>query len=432
MVERTAPNVNFPNLQSLTLSRLPQQGNRAAQTKGSPVKLDEFIEKCGQDGQLESEGSFSIDSLGALRKSLASALPEPHYYLFQLLQALHQIGAGDVKVAVGRRENRITFLDPQEALSDLNKLSSYFQKGLSVSSNDPLEQIMSGLVTSLGCHVSSAELHSGNQKLSVTVKGLTVDNLSREVSRPSLVMKRALEKGLSYSWSRIWGARKEEFRIRKSFEHSPLPIQIAGLSTTPRASWRRSMEGDGRFCLVEVAVLNPGSPNHAGEEHKSSKKGTDAFYLTEAEGHGASDNTELAVVPTYLLLGLDAQGAVIQEPLSDSDWNQRLWTFALTNSGEKLAQVQFVRNGFNIETQNVDLGLAGLHIVAPADDLAVDATGYKLVQNEAHQRRLEEAQKMVETIKQTLQELPLERVLSQMGKSSQGVLASFPWYESAQ
>ncbi|MCA9778642.1 MAG: hypothetical protein KC800_18065, partial [Candidatus Eremiobacteraeota bacterium] len=71
--------------------------------------MDEFINQRTAGGKMESEGSFTVDSLAALRKTLSSALPEPHYYLFQILQGLIQAGAGEIKVAIGRRENRISF-----------------------------------------------------------------------------------------------------------------------------------------------------------------------------------------------------------------------------------------------------------------------------------------------------------------------------------
>ena len=394
------------------------------------MKLDEFIENCSQGGELDSEGSFSVDSVGALRKTLASALPEPHYYLFQLLQALNQIEAREVKVAVGRRENRISFLDAENRLADLDKLSGYFRKGLSVASSDPLEQIMTGLVTSLGCHVSSAELHTGNKKLSVTVKGLSVEEVSRTAERSSLVLRRALEKGLSYSWSRIWGARKEEFRIRKAFEHTPRPFSIAGLATSPRANWRRSIEGEGRFCLVEAVVLAPEAVNHIGEEHKSLTKTDSPLHITEVDGKSASDDTELAVVPTFLMLALNRSGEPDADNLTENDWQQRRWTLALTNSGNEMAEVQFVRNGFNIAQRKLDLGLPGLHVVGPADDLAVDATGYGLVENDNYEERVNEAKQMVNHLKEALKKLPVHEALKQMGKNPQGVLTSFPWINS--
>ena len=229
------------------------------------MSLDDFIERCVAAGLFESEGTFTVDSLGAFRKTLAAALPEPHYYLFQVLQGILKAGGQDVKVAVGRLDNKITFQDPGRFFANLDLLASHFQKGLSVASNHPLDLMMSGLVTSLGCQIERAEYYCGHHKLTVGLQGLKQETVSRVAQTPYILFRRAQEKGLTGSWSRIWGARKEEFRIRKSFEYSVTPIQIAGLPTNPKASWRRLLEGEERFALLEVAVLSPHTPNHCGE-----------------------------------------------------------------------------------------------------------------------------------------------------------------------
>jgi hypothetical protein len=394
------------------------------------MNLDEFITKCSGEGELESEGSFSVDSLGALRKTLASALPEPHFYLFQLLQPLIQAKSSDIKVAIGRRENRISFQDTNQVFSDLDALEGKFQKGLSVASNNPLELIMSGLVTSLGCHVSSAELHYGHQKLAVTVDGLSRTKLVRETP-PVLVLRRSLEKGLSYSWSRIWGARKEEFRIRKAFEHSPIPVSIAGLDTVPRAGWRRGIEGDGKLALAEVAVLALEAPNHRGESQEKLKRvdGEPRLYVCEP-ARSTPEGTDLAVAPNLFMMACDDEGAPLEQDLTEKAWQKRRWTVCFTNCGNEKAAILFVRNGLSVERQEIDFKLPGLHLVAPADDLSVDATGYKLVRNEALQKRIEEAKWVVFKAQESLQKLPLAHNLQNLGQDPERLRADFPWLES--
>lgn len=399
---------------------------RGCRAKFGAVKLDEFIENCSHAGKLESEGSFSVDSVAAFRKTLASALPEPHFYLFQLLQGLLKAGCRDIKVAVGRRENRITFRDHTGALADLEALAGEFKKGLSVASSDPLDLIMSGLVTALGCHISSAEFYYGKQRIQVDVNGMTHEQTSTAAQEPYILLRRSLEKGLSYSWSRIWGARKEEFRIRKAFEHSPVPILIAGLPTKPRARWRRTFEGEDLFALVEAVVVATDHPNHIGELEPE-PEALDGSNLHIGACAKKSVGCESAVAPSLTLIALNASGEQLQGSLSVDTWNKRRWTICLTNRNNSLAEVEWIRNGLTISHQQIDLGRPGLHLVAPADDLEVDASGYELVENQAYEKALEEARGYLKKIEASLDGTALRGALKNLERDPEEVLESFPY-----
>ncbi len=390
------------------------------------MSLDQFIEKCSEAGSVESEGAFSVDSLAALRKTLASALPEPHYYLFQILQSLVGARAGSIKVAIGRRENRMTFTDPEGIFSDLASLESRFQKGLSVASPSLLDQMMSGLVTSLGCHVSSAELHYGRERLVVSVDGVKRAILAKEVTTPFVILRRSLEKGLTYSWSRIWGARKEEFRVRKSFEHSPIPLNIAGLPTVPRSNWRRGFEGDGHLALVEVAILSS-KPNHCGEnlDTLEALEGHPGFYSCRREPE--SEGTDTAVAPNLAMLCLDTDLNPVAGEISASQWNERKWTICFTNCGHAEAEFLMIRNGFSMVRESLPVSLPGVQIVGPADDLDVDASGYRLVHNEKLEARKEEARTLIDEIARQLSRKALEEALKRAGGDPEILSRDFSW-----
>jgi hypothetical protein len=388
------------------------------------VNVDEFINQRSADGgKIESEGSFSVDSPSALRKILSSALPEPHYYLFQILQGLVQAEASDIKVAIGRRENRISFQDPSRRFADLEALAATFNQGLSVSSNEPMEQIMSGMTTALGDHINVAEFIYDQERVVVNHDGVE-HSTSSKASPSCIVLRRVMEKGLSFSWSRIWGARKEEFRIRKRFEHSPLPISIAGLPTEPHSTWRRGVE-EGHFALLELAVFDGG--NHRGERLGETRPVSGSDWLRRCgSAHKKAEGTDLAIAPNLFAAGLKGDQPVSADDLEEK-WNTRQWTLCFTSHTDRPAQVLFVRNGCNLDSRSYDLGLNGVQIVASADDLTVDASGYQVVDNEALQTRIQEARALVGRVVELLKAEDLRQAVEAGGDDPDEVLSRFDW-----
>lgn len=392
------------------------------------MSLESFIEKCRAAGLFDSESGFSVDSLAAFRKILASALPETHFYLFQTLQAIVKAECQEIKVSIGRRENRISFLDTQRYFANLNTLAGHFQKGLSVASSHPLDLMMSGLVTSLGAHMDGAEISCGHQKLTVGIQGLKQEKLARPVPTPHIVFRRAQERGMMASWSRIWGARKEEFRVRKGFEYSVTPLVIAGLATCPRANWRRMLGGEEKFALLEVAVLAPQNPNHRGE-HQSRPDRVDespGLYFGHPPQHDP-EGQAIAVAPSLMMLALNSAEQPIPEAVPPESWNKRRWTLCFTNCGNSEAEIAFVRNGFTIARESVPLGVDGLKIVAPADHLEVDASGYALVKNDRYAATLDEAAGLIGKTKKFVSSESLESGLKSLHRPADETLRECGW-----
>lgn len=392
------------------------------------MSLDEFIKKRTGEGRRESEGSFSVDEVGALRKTLSSALPEPHFYLFQALQGLVKARAKDIKVAIGRRENSITYKDPERVLADMEELTRHFSQSLSVASNQCEDLIMSSLVTSLGSHVSSAEFHYGERQITLSQNGLSQTKVTRPPRTPLILYRRSLEKGLSYSWSRIWGARKEEFRVRKAFEYSPIPISIAGLPTSPRSGWRRNIEAEDHFALVEVAVVGEGPANHRSEDlGELTKLSDDLLYYHQELPDSEDGMGETAVSPNLLCVAVDQNGNPQAIDDEKNSWNYRQWTICFTNCPNEKAHILFVRNGHSTERVELNLGLPGLQVVAPGDDLDVDASGYQLVQNSKFTERVNEARQLVDNLRNKFTCSRVSQALTKLGKEPGSVLPYFAW-----
>jgi hypothetical protein len=344
--------------------------------------MDSYIEGQRQKGELDSQGAFTVDSLGALRKTLASALPEPHYYLFQIVQGLVAGGALKIEVAIGRHATRFHFSDPLGTFKDLEAAKARLFQGLTLSSPRPLDLLLTGMATAVGSEMDRADLHVGYGSQSLQI---SLDDASL-VERPDghrnplsyLELHRSVSKGLSFAWTRIWGARGEEGDLQRRFEFVTPPLKVAGLSTSPGSAWRREVAPTktlGRLILLEVAVLDPDRPNHRGP-------GLPVGSLTEGS------------VGCLCRWAYDAQGGRLALAQSAPEWEQRAWSFYGTASAQVESTVWWIRNGMTVEKSLLDLGLPGLLVLAPAEGLDLDASGYAIVRNDKFRARVQQAVEM--------------------------------------
>ena len=128
------------------------------------------------------------------------------------------------------------------------------------------------------------------------------------------------------------------------------------------------------------------------------------------------------------MLAVDESGKRVKGPLLEEDWQKRLWTISFTNSKEEMSDILFVRNGFSIERLTQDLGIPGVQVVAPADDLQVDATGYRLVRNQLFETRLSEIKEQVSSIKDTyLEPEELTKALKLVGRDPEEIFSELSW-----
>lgn len=372
------------------------------------LDIESFIEQSRGAGQLESEGSFDVDSFGALRKTLSSSLPEYHYCLFQIVQGLVRAGVKDIKIAIGRQGTKFSFLDVNGAFKDRDDLLARLNGTLSLSTNKAKGLLVSGIATALGSDVTVATLWGGNTDKALR---LAIDEASVVDSQSSpeftfLELRRASTKHLTFNWSRIWGARKEEFRLRKRFEQSPSRLNIAGLKTSPSTLWRREVPPAGcagPVVLLEAVVLAEDRANHCGEdpgwvlplENRVDLYGNSPVEPDfEAPHESDEDEDAEQEAENLFLLALDQNGDPITAPVDKGRWSQRLTTLSFTSGQESF--VYFVRNGCLYGPYQRDLGFAGLRAILPGDDLRVDATGYALVENEKFEQRLESAAQLAQ------------------------------------
>jgi hypothetical protein len=186
-----------------------------------------------------------------------------------------------------------------------------------------------------------------------------------------------VSKGLSFAWTRIWGARGEEGDLQRRFEFAAPPLKIAGLATCPGSSWRGEVPlaaGCGRVILMEAAVLDPDRPNHRGPE------------FAELSKPGNSSE-----VRCFHRLAFNDRGEALALGSGAADGQTRRWSFYRTAGRDAQATIWWIRHGMTVEKTYADLGLPGVLILAPADGLDLDASGYALARNERFEARVRQA-----------------------------------------
>lgn len=348
--------------------------------------MDSFIEDQRHVGELDSEGSFTVDTLGAMRKTLASSLPEPHYYLFQIVQGLVAGGARNIEIAVGRHATRFHFADPSGVFTDLEAARARLFQGLTLSSSRPLDLVLTGMATAVGSEMDRADLHPGDAPQSLQISLDEASIVPRPDGHPGdsascLELHRSVSKGLSFAWTRIWGARGEEGDLQRRFEFATPPLKVAGLSTTPGGGWRSEvpeLPGVGRLVLMEAAVIEPARPNHRGPRtQRPAPDHSSALLCLHRQAFDEQGNE--------LPLAEDAE-----------DWERRSWSFFGVASAQVESPVWWIRNGMTVERTLLDLGLPGLLVLAPAEGLDLDASGYALVRNDKFTARVETAARLAQ------------------------------------
>ncbi len=326
-------------------------------------KMDSYLEDQRGAGELDSEGSFSIDPLAALRKTLASALPEPHYYLFQICQGLIAGGAREIGVALGRASTRFSFDDRQGLFSNLDP--GGLSRGLALSSADPRDLLMTGMATAVGSEMDRVVLRTPGraQALQITLEGADLIPVTPLDGPSSLELHRTEARGLSFAWTRIWGAREEEGELLQRYAFAPVDMTVGGLLTSPCARFPRFLGMSAATVLREAVVLGERAghrvPSETGVEAPALLLSPEGEAMGEAPGEGA-----------------------------------RQWSLFRTDGDDPESRLVWIRHGQLFQVTREDLGLPGLLVLAPAEGLDVDASGYSLVVNEAYERRVEQARRL--------------------------------------
>lgn len=399
------------------------------------MEMETYIQQQRRQGELDSEGAFTVDALAALRITLASALPEPHYYLFLLLQGLVAGGAESIEVAIGRHSTRLGFDDPQERFADLDALRTRLWRGLTLSSQHSEDMLLAGMATSVGQEMDRADLFGPNPDgephpcLAISLRQAQVTDHpgGRPTSHSTVFLHRNVSASQSFAWTRVWGGRREEGEILRRFEHVDPPLKVAGLATSPRPLWPDGLDpvsGVGSIILLEAAVLaEAGQPTHRVHSTHPMLPAVDEIgeeispELHSRLGRQCPTNHDGFARPRCLFRrAFSSNGDVVAGDLAPEVWQRRRWSLFLTSHRQKEACVVWVRHGMTVERQLVDLGLPGLFLVAPADGLDVDASGFGLVHNAKLESRLEQGRDLVRTVAASIQTSDVEELMKRVGR----------------
>lgn len=335
--------------------------------------MDSFIEEKIQAGQLESQGTFSVESVSAIRKTLASALLEPHYYLFQIVQGLVAARAAKIEIAIGRESVVLSFTDEHNIFSDLKLIKAHLFTGLSLSSSKPLDLLLTGLATAIGQEMEQAQLYAADSAscLQISTEELQLVALKKPSPSARIELKRASVQSLSFGWTRIWGAMNDETELQYRFQFCSPPIKIAGLPTSPTSSFRAEVPlsgAAGRLLILEAAVLSESSPSH------------------QVSYPPKSGELKNLTARSLVAKSFDSSGEELSVSPLDKKWPLRSCTIYACPGSWQEAKIWWIRNGMIVECTQLDLGFPGLIVLTSADELDLDASGYRIVKNLGYEK----------------------------------------------
>ncbi len=411
------------------------------------MEMESYIESQRHQGQLDSEGAFTIDTLAALRISLASALPEPHYYLLLILQGLIAARADRIEVAIGRNSTKFSFHDGHQKFSDLKALQARVRRGLTLASPSAQDLVVAGMATSVGQEMDRADLfcatdldspHHILELSSSRVEIVTHPQRRASTEPSSVLLHRNVNRAQSFAWTRVWGARREESEILRRFEHAEPAIKVAGLPTSPRPLWTHidPLGTAGPVILLEAALLaEAGSPAHrAYSVHPmlpaENEVGEEISTELNATLTGSPALEDQNLPPRCLFRrAFSSRGEALSGELSPETWQRRRWSFFFTSHQRAESEIVWIRNGLTLERQRLDLGWPGLVVLAPAENLDLDASGFAIVANSNYEQLLQEAQELAQTVASSLTEAHVEKLLQRLGQPEQlsSISAAFPW-----
>jgi hypothetical protein len=77
-----------------------------------------------------------------------------------------------------------------------------------------------------------------------------------------------------------------------------------------------------------------------------------------------------------------------------ADGQTRRWSFYRTAGRDAQSTIWWIRNGMTVEKTYADIDLPGVLILAPADGLDLDASGYALACNDKFEARVRQAKEL--------------------------------------
>ena len=409
------------------------------------MEMESYIQEQRHQGTLDSEGAFSIDTFAAFRITLASALPEPHYYIFLILQGLIAAQTERIEVAIGRNSTRFGFHDAHEQLSSLEAIQERVGRGLTLASPRPQDMVLVGMATSVGQEMDRADLIPAGSQPALQLSTQKIEIVALPERRPraehsAVVLHRNISSTQSFAWTRVWGARREEGEVLRRFEHSAPPVKVAGLPTSPRPLWS-TLDPVGEFgplILLEAAVLaEPHSPAHrAHSVHPMlpahDELGEEISPELNARLSFSFQQGEHELPPRCLFRrAFTSSGEAVSGEISPETWQRRRLTIFFTSRQRPETEIIWVRHGFTLERERIDLGWPGVYVIAPAEELDMDASGFGIVSNARYEQRLQEAKEVIGTVASSLSLGQVGELLERLEQVEQlTVIASaFPWLE---
>lgn len=346
-------------------------------------------------GHLDSEGSFTLDSQKAVEKTNRFGLEKPHYYLGKLVQGLVALQPQRVEVRCGRKELKLRAVGPSLSSWDEAAKEAYYQSSkLAGISQNELE---TGFLACASANLRiELRICQRMQIEFLSSDGETRRDFQSSQGEPYLELR--LFRPPPESWlRRLMGPREipdEHSLLSLLGEYCPVDLFLDGrrVNQSTLGGDRRLREaafGQSEFHLAEMTVREPdlAVSGAVGIEEWEQRFPYYSFQQKQANSAQIPGQRTGYITPRG---GFDQQNIPRARCFSLSERGSglpSLW-MVLRNHLAPKATVHFIKKGLLIQTLQIDLGCPGILAVCTATKLRYDASGYKLVENDAFQHRI--------------------------------------------
>ncbi|MEZ4382280.1 MAG: hypothetical protein R3A79_13090 [Nannocystaceae bacterium] len=204
--------------------------------------LDELVAELRADGDVDSQGRFTLDPAKAREKMRRFQLADPRRYVLELVQAARLRGATRIDFRIDADDMWMRFDGRPFRAEELESLySSLFADG-----DDPdlqaLRQLALGLNAAMGMAPKRAQIHSGDAAMELRVDGEDRIAANRKPDDGTLIhVKQAARLGLILDFFRnAFGRLGEERHIIERCAYAGIDITLDG---RPVSAAKRSLGG---------------------------------------------------------------------------------------------------------------------------------------------------------------------------------------------
>lgn len=342
--------------------------------------LEDLLEQSRKAGTVESVGRFTVDFETAVRKLRERQVENQFHYIHRLIRAAVILKAPQVEIQCAHHRVRVHFPKAAAPINHLDKLASLILDGENLSQRE----LATAVNLVLGLEPQSLELKLSDGTHS---RVLSIQNGQAEVFNTE-----PCPEGTTFQLTRnpdsklsSWLADPPEYlNIFRRFRYAPITMVLNGKTLKKSSCWGEksgSVIRIGGFLGVFSQVLY--SNQHAIELRMRAGDLRNGIELGASLAH-----SQLDVRPTG------------QHIDSDNPMCSLAVGFCADHS--KRSSASFVHWGETLQVFPVDLNLPAVEFLIAANDLDLDLSGERIIENDAFEQRWQEAKSCYELVEEAL------------------------------